>query len=614
MSRVRTGLAIAFAVLTIVAPTAAADVWREPGGGPSPINASAAADASGGLLVDFGGTPYVTWSERPAGAPATVRVARLQGGSWHQVGPVVNRDPGHDASSPRLAVNGDELWISWLEDDVNGSRVSHVARLEGTAWQAVGGPVDRYPSEMPGDNRFYAGQAELAFLNGAAYLGVLEDGGVEFSYALMRLEPDGRWVQAAGGRIGSRGFFISRGSDLEVSGGRLYISAGSFSGTGVVWRLTEDGSAWENVGLPHPDADAAGALTDVGGVLHTTFWVRTEDGGTRSAVARLVSGSWQQVGPDVAVEAPSAVRVAPYTLVGPVASIGGVPHVMLRTVQSTEPRAETLGAVRLSGGAWEPVAGGATNTSTAIRGGFLTGVAGVPHMSWSEFDGCNYELRVARVEPGSTDDPPLGPPGPCPPAPPNSEPGPNPNPNPGPNPSPGPNPDPGPAPPAVGDCGTRLLGTAGSDALSGDADRNELLGLGGSDRLWGGGHADCLFGGTGNDLLDGGAGNDELHGDAGNDRLKGGGDSDELFGGAGNDRLTGGGDEDELGGGAGNDAIASGDGFDTVDAGSGNDVIDARGSGFDRIHCGPGRDRVKNATRGSDRLVSCERVSFLRRR
>ena len=75
------------------------------------------------------------------------------------------------------------------------------------------------------------------------------------------------------------------------------------------------------------------------------------------------------------------------------------------------------------------------------------------------------------------------------------------------------------------------IGTAGNDALTGDAnDTNIILGLAGDDILTGGKFADLLVGGAGNDTLIGGAGNDVLSGNDGDDVLDGGAGNDILIG------------------------------------------------------------------------------------
>ena len=633
MARVRTAIAVALATFSIAAvPAQANDFWLEPDGGPNPINVSGdlelgqlRSNIGGFSLTELAGTPHLAWSEWN-GQVLRVHVARLDGDEWTQVGDDLNADPARDASSPALAVDGDTLWATWIEENAAGSRVVRVARLDGDEWVDVGGVVDVFPApEHWTSGQYEAGQSQLAFLNGVPYLGVLEDNSTEYQFTLLRLG-GGSWVRATPG--GPSRFFISRGFDLEVSGGRLYIDGGSFSGNGVVWRLSADGTLWEDVGLPL-GANAVTGLTDVGGVLHTAYTAYHDTGvAERVSVAKLVGGTWQDTGPPVVTADPDEGFSS---FAGPVVSVGGVPHLALETRVSQEPIRRELGAVRLSGDeqSWEAVGTGSINHSLDVRGSLLAGIAGVPYLAWAEFDGCNYDVRVARVESAAADDPQLPDPGPC--APPEDPPGEGPG---GENPEgelpgddefggdfgdgdfgdgfPGTEEDPFPLPP-TGACGLIAEGTELADELTGDAGRDEISGLDGDDRILGLGHADCLFGGAGRDLLDGGTGNDELHGEDGNDRLKGGADSDRLHGDAGNDRLAGGGDEDVLDGGAGNDALTSGDGFDRVSAGAGNDVIDARGAGFDRIDCGSGRDRVKNATRGSDRLRGCERVSYLRR-
>ncbi|MEQ1662143.1 MAG: putative Ig domain-containing protein [Thiobacillus sp.] len=84
-----------------------------------------------------------------------------------------------------------------------------------------------------------------------------------------------------------------------------------------------------------------------------------------------------------------------------------------------------------------------------------------------------------------------------------------------------------------------VVGTDGSDTLTGGADADMLQGLGGND---------TLTGNAGNDILDGSSGNDSLYGNDGADVLYGGTGNDQLYGGAGVDQYY----------------FARGDGQDTI--------------------------------------------------
>ena len=73
-----------------------------------------------------------------------------------------------------------------------------------------------------------------------------------------------------------------------------------------------------------------------------------------------------------------------------------------------------------------------------------------------------------------------------------------------------------------------IIGSRGSDTLTGDDNDNELDGRGGNDTLTGNGGIDILKGGEGRDTLKGGVGNDTLDGGPGADKLEGGGTGTET--------------------------------------------------------------------------------------
>lgn len=90
---------------------------------------------------------------------------------------------------------------------------------------------------------------------------------------------------------------------------------------------------------------------------------------------------------------------------------------------------------------------------------------------------------------------------------------------------------------------------------TGNGIANRIIGTDGTDTLSGHGGNDLLLGGLGHDGLDGGDGEDRLFGQDGDDTLVGGIGEDTLDGGAGMDRLIGGLARDVLTGGAGADSF-----------------------------------------------------------
>lgn len=127
------------------------------------------------------------------------------------------------------------------------------------------------------------------------------------------------------------------------------------------------------------------------------------------------------------------------------------------------------------------------------------------------------------------------------------------------------------APLGPGGCVSGLVGTNGSDTLTGSDGGDVIFGLGGSDRIQGMKGHDCLIGGSGDD------------------RLKGGDGNDRQVGGRGDDLLIGDG------------------GVNAYDAGPGRDVVKARNGRRELVRCGSGRDRARVDRR--DRVRGCERTS-----
>ena len=204
-----------------------------------------------------------------------------------------------------------------------------------------------------------------------------------------------------------------------------------------------------------------------------------------------------------------------------------------------------------------------------------------------------------------------------------------------------------------------VIGTSGSDTLTGDANANILDGGVGSDVLSGGAGADTLLGGDGNDTLDGGDHDDVLEGAAGADTLIASAGSDTIDGGSGFDKvdfstlagltgmpgvtlalngatsataavsgdidtivnveaitgssgddilsgdssvniISGGLGDDILSGGAASDVLSGDAGDDRLDGGVGNDIMDG-GTGDDWLFASTGVDTIDGGD-GNDTL------------
>lgn len=188
------------------------------------------------------------------------------------------------------------------------------------------------------------------------------------------------------------------------------------------------------------------------------------------------------------------------------------------------------------------------------------------------------------------------------------------------------------------DLADNLIGTVGSDSISGGILDDTITGSGGNDTIWGEVGNDLLFGGDGDDSIVGGSGNDLIYGGAGDDFIEGAWGTDTIFGGTGNDTLsledleqsifldlgaaeptllasiglvvgefenlmTGDGHDSIRGSSAGNSINGIG-GDDSIDGQGGDDTLGG-GSGEDLILAGTGDDSVDGGD-GNDRLFGNE--------
>jgi Ca2+-binding RTX toxin-like protein len=553
--RALVGLATVVALALTAPPALGAEHWEFVGG---PLGDAQAGDR-GYDTKRIDGVPYVAYTELK-GQVAQLKVVRLSGDHWVQVGPVVNADPAQAATRPSLAAGpGNVPWIAWIETNSAGTPTARAARYstQSNRWvEPVGGdwPLTGKPTH-PEYYRYAATlKTEVRFLGGRAHVILRKDGYSEYEVLHLRLSADRRsWEHVP------RTHWIAPGDvTSHVGGGGIYVATlNRLQGPTEVSRYDAagDGEDLPEVGDSLPETRGNSSSYSVFGLaeLAGTTYALWGTSALGARVAQFIGGAWQDVAGPVHSGIAQSIRV-----------IGG----RLYVVSASDP----MWVMRLEadGSGWEEVQGVAGDG--AARNGILTGAGGVPYVAFSDVLG-PHVIRVQRLdgapvsgpddfddseEPAAQSDGEL-------PGIPNGEPPPAEPPADGHATPLGPTPTPTPGP-----CGARLLGTAKRDLLAGDSLANTIRGLAGNDRIFGLGGDDCLYGGGGNDRIAGGEGVDMLSGGAGNDR---------LIGGAGNDRVKG---------------------------GAGNDVIDSRGSGHDRIDCGPGRDRA--LVGDLDTVRNCERV------
>jgi hypothetical protein len=404
-----------------VAPDVTEAAWNQPVGGLSPINESATQPAQAPSLTAIGGVPYVAWREFSAATlKYEIRVSRLNaaGTAWQQV--VGGTSPinhggvaSGDAYNPSLAAIGDVPYVAWREFDGVNYEV-RVSRLNatGTAWEEIVGGA----SPINHSSTLTASAASLTAVGGVPYVAWTEFDGANNEIRVSRLngndwqEP---WtgVTATNGQINASQSDNANWPNVTAIGGVPYVAWSEDDGLNEevrVSRLNPAGNDWQEVGGPINHANNRDAfdpsLTAIGGVPYVA-WTEFDGTGDEIRVSRLNAAptEWQEI-----VGGPSPVKQAADDQAGDpsLTAIGGVPYVSWRQYDGTnnEVRVSRLNA---PGSAWEQIVGGTspinqTNNRDAVETS-LTGIGGVPYVSWREHDGSNTEIRVSRLEPELTE-------------------------------------------------------------------------------------------------------------------------------------------------------------------------------------------------------------------
>lgn len=154
------------------------------------------------LVLDAGGRPVVAYRLRLPGDVARIIVKRYDGGTWTQLGGVVNTNP-NEGFTPSLAIdNTGTPYVAWSEYTGVSQRL-YASRFNGTSWESAapgGQPVDALGAA--------AAQPSLVIpVGGNPILAWTQGGTVQ-----VRTLIGGQWVQPAGGS----GFTTTTAYDVRL--------------------------------------------------------------------------------------------------------------------------------------------------------------------------------------------------------------------------------------------------------------------------------------------------------------------------------------------------------------------------------------------------------------
>jgi hypothetical protein len=434
---VRRGMAVVVvAACSLIGAGTAPAAWRQPVGGPSPINQASDQDAFRPSLANVGGVPYVGWEEHLGNPSEQVHVARLGGGgtAWDKLGATPAYAAGDLAAYASVTGIGSVPWAAWAESD-GGNQEIRVASYNGSTWSEPGKDVSATSGGINFSTTKAATVPSLAAVGSVPYVAWLESdttsspGTPNNELRVARLHtgtslPQTYWeepwanVSPTYGGINESTEAHAGETDLASMAGVPYVAWTEYDGTNSEVRVARlNGAAWQqpwtNVseasgGINESTTQSAAEpdLASIGGVPYVA-WTEIDADGWEVRVARLNGTTWEQPWRD-ATSAYGGIKQSPAELgYGPsLASIGGVPYVAWSEgAGKPQIRVARLNAAT---NAWEQVwtgvtgsYGGITDSPTATgMTPSLADIGGVPYVAWEESEGAAHnQTRVSRLEP-----------------------------------------------------------------------------------------------------------------------------------------------------------------------------------------------------------------------
>jgi hypothetical protein len=361
------------------------------------LNFDATKNVREASLAGVGGVPHVAFNEDQNGGFSLLRVRKLDGADWAQVGGALST-AGVSTRSPSLTDIDGAPWVTATEF-VGGDYQTFVTRFDGTNWVRAGGSLNVSATQSSLDPDIVAVFGQVVFGTSTPYVAFSEFDNTRYALHVKR------WTGTAWEAVGST---LNQNAGYTAQGMSLVSLAGRFGGTPyVAWR--ETGQATQTLPKLYVAVLSGSLWSVLGGALNTNNsgspslaivqgapWVAwTEDNGVARQlhVKRWdsVAGAWLQVGAASLNVDPTSEADSPE-----IVNVSGVAYVSFTEQKSFFYRSYVK---RFDGTNWVQVGGSLTlDAARSARVLGLTGVLGVPFAAFAQDTEGAAQLRVSREE------------------------------------------------------------------------------------------------------------------------------------------------------------------------------------------------------------------------
>ncbi|MDX6649005.1 MAG: hypothetical protein QOJ97_956 [Solirubrobacteraceae bacterium] len=380
------------ALVGLLAAAPAAGSFRPVGGS---LNFDASKAVREASIATIGGVPQVAFNEDQNGGFSLLRVRKLDGADWAQVGGALST-AGISTRSPSLANIDGAPWVTATEF-VGGDYQTFVTRFDGTNWVRIGGSLNVSATQSSLDPDIVAVFGQVVFGPSTPYVAFGEFDNSRYALHVKR------WTGTAWEAVGST---LNQNAGYTAQGMSLVNLAGRFGGTPyVAWR--ETGQATQTLPKLYVAVLSGSSWSVLGGALNTnnsgspslaivqgTPWVAwTEDNGIarQLRVKRWDStaSAWVQVGAASLNVDPTSEADSPELV-----NSGGSAYVSFTEQKNFFYRSYVK---RFDGTNWVQVGGSLSlDPAKSARVLGLADVLGVPFAAFAQDTAGAAQLRVSR--------------------------------------------------------------------------------------------------------------------------------------------------------------------------------------------------------------------------